>query len=142
MDGYITAERRGRDSLRRFLLDLDAKEANEAEARSIGDVLELYLAVNAHPRNEEPLHSPNGGSVAPARAQRPSVPYGLTINEYSHAQLCAIVAWVQSDTLLRTEDQLLTETMRELGFHKRGKRIAEALTSAIKAQRSAREGRA
>jgi hypothetical protein len=52
MDDYITAERRGRDSLRRFLLDLDAKEANEAEARSIGDVLELYLAVNAHPRNE------------------------------------------------------------------------------------------
>lgn len=89
---------------------------------------------------EEPLHSPNGGSVAPARAQRPSVPHGLKINEYSHAQLCAIVAWVQSDTLLRTEDQLLAETMRELGFHKRGKRIAEALTSAIKAQRTAREG--
>lgn len=28
MDDYITADRRGRDSLRRFLLDLDAKEAN------------------------------------------------------------------------------------------------------------------
>jgi hypothetical protein len=31
MDDYITAERRGRDSLRRFLLDLDAKEANAIE---------------------------------------------------------------------------------------------------------------
>ena len=62
MDDYITAERRGRDSLRRFLLDLDAKEANEAEARSIGDVLKLYLAVNAHPRNE--------GGLAPSTYER------------------------------------------------------------------------
>jgi very-short-patch-repair endonuclease len=84
-------------------------------------------------------HTPNGGSAAPPRTLRPSVPYGLKINEYSHAQLCAIVAWVQSDTLLRTEDQLLTETMRELGFQKRGKRIAEALASAIKAQRTVGE---
>ena len=29
MRNYVTAERRGRDSLRRFLLDLDAKEADE-----------------------------------------------------------------------------------------------------------------
>jgi hypothetical protein len=62
MYDYITAERRGRDSLRRFLLDLDAKEANEAEARSIGEILELYLAVNAHPRNE--------GGLAPSTFAR------------------------------------------------------------------------
>jgi hypothetical protein len=86
MDDYITAERRGRDSLRRFLLDLDAKEANEREGRSIGAVLELYLQVNAHPRNEgglapttyehyesivnrhllgRPRNRPNGGTLAP-----------------------------------------------------------------------------
>jgi hypothetical protein len=62
MDDYMTAERRGRESLRRFLLDLDAKEANETEARSIGEVLELYLAVNAHPRNE--------GGLAPSSYER------------------------------------------------------------------------
>jgi hypothetical protein len=62
MDGYVTAERRGPHSLRRFLLDLDAKETNEAEARSIGDVLELYLANNAHPRNE--------GGLAPSTYER------------------------------------------------------------------------
>jgi hypothetical protein len=62
MDDYVTAERRGRDSLRRFLLDLDAREANEAEARSIGEVLELYLAVNAHPCNE--------GGLAPSTYER------------------------------------------------------------------------
>jgi integrase len=52
-DDYITAERRGRDSLRRFLLDLDAKEANEAEGRTIAEVLELFLELDAHPRNQE-----------------------------------------------------------------------------------------
>ena len=55
MYDYITAERRGRDSLRRFLLDLDAKEANEAEGRTIAEVVELFLETDAHPRNEEGL---------------------------------------------------------------------------------------
>jgi hypothetical protein len=70
IDDYITAERRGRDSLRRFLLDLDAKEANEAEARTIREVLELYLAVNAHPRNE--------GGLAPSTYER----YESTANRH------------------------------------------------------------
>jgi|CZKG01.1.fsa_nt_gi hypothetical protein len=50
MHDYVTAERRGRDSLRRFLLDLDAKEANDAEARTIAEVIELYFELDAHPR--------------------------------------------------------------------------------------------
>lgn len=53
MHDYITVERRGPDSLRRFLLDLDAKEANEAEGRTIAEILELFLEVDAHPRNQE-----------------------------------------------------------------------------------------
>jgi hypothetical protein len=53
MSDYMTAERRGADSLRRFLLDLDAKEANEAEGRTIAQVLELFLELDAHPRNQE-----------------------------------------------------------------------------------------
>jgi hypothetical protein len=52
---YLTAERRGRDSLRRFLLDLDAKEADEAEGRTIAEIVELFLETDAHPRNEEGL---------------------------------------------------------------------------------------
>ncbi|HYM55259.1 MAG TPA: hypothetical protein VES97_07835 [Solirubrobacteraceae bacterium] len=62
MDDYVTAERRGRESLRRFLLDLDAKGANDLDARTIGEVLVLYLAVNAHPRNE--------GGLAPSTYER------------------------------------------------------------------------
>jgi hypothetical protein len=48
MDDYVAAERRGADSLRRFLLDLDAREANAVlESRTIGEVIQLYFAFNA-----------------------------------------------------------------------------------------------
>lgn len=47
-EAYVSAERRGPDSLRRFLLDLDAKEASsQATGQSIGEVIQLYFAFNA-----------------------------------------------------------------------------------------------
>lgn len=45
---YIAAERRGVHSLRRFLLDLDARDASgDATGKTIGDVIQLYFAFNA-----------------------------------------------------------------------------------------------
>lgn len=50
MSGYRAAERHGVESLRRFLLDLDAREANVAEGRVLGDVIELYFSLDADPK--------------------------------------------------------------------------------------------
>lgn len=48
IEEFVWAERRGPDSLRRFLLDLDAKEANSAATgQRIGEVIQLYFAFNA-----------------------------------------------------------------------------------------------
>jgi hypothetical protein len=48
MQEYIAAERRGAHSLRRFLLDLDARDASSDTAgKTIGDVIQLYFAFNA-----------------------------------------------------------------------------------------------
>lgn len=45
---YVSAERRGNHSLRRFLLDLDARDASgAATGRTIGEVIQLYFAFNA-----------------------------------------------------------------------------------------------
>jgi hypothetical protein len=55
MERYAEAERLGKDSLRRFILDLDAKDANDVEARTIGDVIELYFALDADPKLESGL---------------------------------------------------------------------------------------
>jgi integrase len=54
---YIRAERRGPESLRRFLDDLDAAEANrqsDPTSRAIGEVIQLYFALNA-PEMEDGL---------------------------------------------------------------------------------------
>jgi hypothetical protein len=48
MQDYIAAERRGAHSLRRFLLDLDAKDASgDSTGRTIGEVIQIYFAFNA-----------------------------------------------------------------------------------------------
>jgi hypothetical protein len=52
MTKYRAAERRGMDSLRRFLLDLDAQEANASEGRMLGEVIELYFCLDADPALE------------------------------------------------------------------------------------------
>ncbi len=58
MREYSVCERRGPDSLRRFLLDLDAAEANAEEGRTIGEIIELYFECDADPELE--------GGLAPA----------------------------------------------------------------------------
>jgi hypothetical protein len=48
MQDYIAAERRGTHSLRRFLLDLDARDASgDFTGRTIGEVIQIYFAFNA-----------------------------------------------------------------------------------------------
>jgi hypothetical protein len=46
-----------------------------------------------------------------------------------------LIQWIESDTLLRTEDALLAEAIRQLGFQKRGSRIVAALIEAIRQAR-------
>ena len=62
---------------------------------------------------------------------------GLPISGYRHADLVALIRWIESDTLLRTEDEVLEEVMRELGFNRKGPRIREAILRAVAAARSA-----
>jgi hypothetical protein len=59
------------------------------------------------------------------------------IDEYSNSELLTILNWIQSDTLLRTEEDLLAEAMRELGFERCGKKIVSRITWAIRAVRAA-----
>ena len=82
--------------------------------------------------------APPATSATPARGTRPSVPLGLSIDDYSLAQLHDVVSWVHSDGRLRTDDELLAEVMAALGFKRRGTRIVERIRSAIAAGTSGR----
>ena len=77
---------------------------------------------------------------SPQRGPRPKVPRKgrrgyKNITDYHHSQLVSLARWVQSDTLLRTDDELISEMMSELGFKRWGNRISDALTKAIKDSR-------
>ena len=77
--------------------------------------------------------------VEPDRGPRPAVTAGLPIAEYTQRQLVALASWVMSDTLLRTDDELLRELRRELGFSRGGSRINAAILEAIAVAHSRRE---
>jgi hypothetical protein len=75
--------------------------------------------------------------VSPSsRPPRPDVPPGLDIDEYSPRQLDTLGRWITSDTLLRTDDELLDEMIAEWGFSRRGKNIVAAIAASIARIRS------
>ncbi len=78
-----------------------------------------------------PATAPSGADRGP----RPKVMPGWAIGEYSDRQLVAVLRWIESDTLLRTEEELLIEFMSELGFRRRGSRIVEAFRGALQQAR-------
>lgn len=53
----------------------------------------------------------------------------------SASELALLIRWIESDTLLRTKDQLTDEAIRELGFRRRGKKIVAAVDRAIQSTR-------
>jgi hypothetical protein len=50
--------------------------------------------------------------------------------------LQAMVRWIESDTLLRSREDLIAEVMAELGFERRGKKITSRISAAIDAVRA------
>ena len=74
--------------------------------------------------------------VAP-RPQRPVVGLGRKIQDFSQGELTAIVRWIKSDGLLRTDDDLIDEAIKCLGFKRRGKRIEDALWDAVRREKAA-----
>ncbi|MCR1785488.1 DUF4011 domain-containing protein [Nocardioides carbamazepini] len=82
-----------------------------------------------------PIASPT--TVEPATGQptrtlpTPKIWYGQPITTYSRSELVAVVRWIQSDGLLRTEEDLIRDAMDELGWRRRGSRIDAGLRDAI-----------
>lgn len=70
--------------------------------------------------------------ASPDRGPRPNVPSNRgDINTYSLGELVVLARWIMSDSLLRTDDDLMAEMRSELGFQRRGSRIDAALRHAI-----------
>ncbi len=90
---------------------------------------------HGHAVHRAPQHHPlPSGRPDP----RPSILPGAPISEYRPRKLAALARWIESDGRLRTEEELLQVLMAELGFHRRGSLIVEALTRAIRRARRPR----
>jgi very-short-patch-repair endonuclease len=76
--------------------------------------------------------SPLPGTAATHRRVGPPP---RTTDRYDRRELERVVRWVESDTLLRTRDELFWATLRALGFERAGSRITPALQAAITAVR-------
>ncbi|GAA2363303.1 hypothetical protein GCM10010170_060080 [Dactylosporangium salmoneum] len=62
---------------------------------------------------------------------RPALTPGRPIGEYPRELLVDLIRWIESDTLLRTEEQVIEEARRQLGFKRGGSRINAALMDAL-----------
>ena len=109
-----------------------------AEAVSYADSLdsdtsaETLHAVEPRPTAES--------SAAREREARPKVWPGYPIDDYSDLELQSLVRWVLSDGRLPTDEEIIGELTRELGFKKKGARIVAALTAAIRAVKASSTG--
>jgi very-short-patch-repair endonuclease len=74
-------------------------------------------------------------AVPSRKGSRPLLRRGQPIDTYKQAQLVRLVRWIESDELIRTKDDLVLETIRELGFQRRGTKIVIAIESAIRQAR-------
>jgi hypothetical protein len=72
---------------------------------------------------------------------RPPIIGGQPIAAYSDAELVNLARWITTDNVLRTEDELLQEMMRELGFQRRGKNVVSRLATAIAQSATSPPGR-
>jgi very-short-patch-repair endonuclease len=89
-----------------------------------------------HSANERPMTA-----VSPTtelkRGRQPALGQRPSITDYSLWELEQLVKWIQSDGQLRTDDEILEETIDRLGFDRRGSRIMAAIREAIEAWRQA-----
>ena len=101
-------------------------------------------ALDAASQPTPPIHTtPAPASLftpKPPSARRtepcPAKPPYRSIADISDRTLSDLAAWVCSDGRLRTDDDILREMNDSLGFNRRGARIVERLTAAIKRYRN------
>jgi restriction endonuclease-like protein/AAA domain-containing protein len=112
-----------------------AYDAAVVADRADDEVAESTPRTHSHPTAFTQLAEQAGGVQPPRSRPKPQLPYGQPIANYTHQELVRLIGWIESDTLLRTEEELLDEVMNELGFQRRGSRIREAVAAAVASAR-------
>ncbi|MGV3617984.1 MAG: AAA domain-containing protein [Fimbriimonas sp.] len=84
------------------------------------------------PSETEPVVAAEALPIEKERDPHPEIPVKGQIDLYSPAELRALVRWIASDGLLRTDDEIIAEMLPEIGAKRRGDRIVAAVEAAIR----------
>jgi very-short-patch-repair endonuclease len=98
-------------------------ESDDPAAAAPAAIVPAAPPVAAAPRGKE-------------RTPRPGLFAWGQIDEFTDRDLQSMVLWIESDTLLRSREDLIAEVMAELGFERRGKKIVSRIAAAIDAVRA------
>jgi len=109
-----------------------AEVAEAPETVEVPEVVEPAPVAEAEPAVEAEAERPK----RVRRPKKPELTPGRPITAYTPEELTALVRWIDSDFVERTDDELLRATMKELGFARLGPRIKEALGAAVSEARS------
>ena len=120
--------------------DKEVNKAVKAWKRAVKEANNGHAPQTKQPAvNNSAADTPAPTEYAPPKrkGRRPYIDPGQPIDKYASYQLEALARWILSDTLLRTDDDLMDEMRKELGFKKLGSRIKAALQRAIDRVRAA-----
>lgn len=106
------------------------------EAVRNADLLDADAAPSTDPDGVEPETPVPQRPVARQRGSKPRVPDRETIDQYTDWELQQIADWIQSDGLLRTNEELIRDVFNVLPFRRLGGRIRERLQNLAQTVRS------
>lgn len=103
------------------------------------EIERAYAAWQAAIQREGPIEEPAEIPLEPTpvreaqeRSERPNIPIRGQIDLYTIQELRQLIDWLNSDGLLRTDDEIITEMLPEIGAKRRGDRIVAAILAALK----------
>ena len=105
------------------------------EAVRRADLLDADTALLESPGGVQPAPRALQQPIARQRGLRPVVPRHETIDQYSDQELLRIAAWVESDGLLRTDEEFIRDIFEVLPFQRLGGRIRERLLNVAQSVR-------
>jgi very-short-patch-repair endonuclease len=120
-DWFLRREEEVQRTLRAF--NSAVEHADRIDQDGLSGAPRPIAALELLPQSERP------------RSPRPNVLPGMDIGDYSQSDLCGLVKWVMSDGRLRTDEEIIAELTADLGFQRRGSKIVDSLTVAIRSVR-------